>query len=252
MFNGKIIEIVESYCYLGVLFNSISRSNAFIFREHIIYVTQKASKSLFLIRNVEKKVGKLPIKVSLKLFDTLVKPILEYGSEIWIPLKEANAIERLQLKYLKYILGVKTSTSTLAVLGETGRFKLHLSFKIRTIKYWLRLCKLTDNSLVKRAYNCANSLCHTGYVTWASKVKVFLQEVNLEHLWESEVCSELDVLHAYKTRLYELNIRQWKTAVDNTVANPVLYLYRLYTTNYVMSPYLNLKSYQLRKAICKF
>jgi hypothetical protein len=56
----------------------------------------------------------------------------------------------------------------------------------------------------------------------------------------------------YKTRLYELNARQWKTAVDNTVANPVLYLYRLYTTNYVMSPYLNLKSYQLRKAICKF
>ena len=74
------------------------------------------------------------IKLHLKLFDTCVKPILLYCSEIWaLPLLlKRNDMEELecnydkfvpnkvQLKMSKYVLGVHKSASNLAVLGDLG------------------------------------------------------------------------------------------------------------------------------------
>ena len=45
----------------------------------------------------------------LSLFDKLVTPILNYGSEVWGFCK-ANQIERVHLQFCKNLLGVKQST----------------------------------------------------------------------------------------------------------------------------------------------
>ena len=63
----------------------------------------------------------LPIDLQLELFDSLIMPILLYGCEIW-GFKNISMIEKIHLKYLKYILGLKQSTPTCTVLGETGRY----------------------------------------------------------------------------------------------------------------------------------
>jgi hypothetical protein len=63
----------------------------------------------------------LPLKTCLKLFDSLLKPILTYGSEIWLSDYNINLdnfdnlpIEKLQHKMLKCILGVKIQSSNMA------------------------------------------------------------------------------------------------------------------------------------------
>ena len=57
--------------------------------------------------------------------------------------------ERMHLKFLKLILGVKRNCPSLSVLGETGEFPLTIIAAIRIIKYWHRLTTLTDNCLAK-------------------------------------------------------------------------------------------------------
>ena len=54
------------------------------------------------------------IKMKLELFDKMVTPILHYGSEVWgiYCIKE---IDKLHIKFCKYVLGVKTQTSNFAV-----------------------------------------------------------------------------------------------------------------------------------------
>ena len=59
----------------------------------------------------------------LDLFDKLVRPILQYGCEVW-GFANALVIERLHLHFCKQILGVKKSTQNDFVYGELGRTQL--------------------------------------------------------------------------------------------------------------------------------
>ena len=66
--------------------------------------------------------------------------------------------ERMHLKFLKHIPGVKRNCPSLCVLGETGELPLTIIAAIRMSKYWHRLTTLTDNCLAKLAlYETENS-----------------------------------------------------------------------------------------------
>ena len=65
----------------------------------------------------------LPIDLQLDLFDKLVTPILLYGSEIWT-YENNDIIEKLHLRYCKYILSVNKRTTSM-VYGELGRYPLN-------------------------------------------------------------------------------------------------------------------------------
>jgi len=65
----------------------------------------------------------------------LVKPILLYGCETW-GFGNIDMLERVQLIFLKYILGLKASTPNAMVYGETGVFQLKFDIETRVIKYW--------------------------------------------------------------------------------------------------------------------
>ena len=153
MYNSKVLEIVSSYKYLGVMFQSIKRCDGNLFSEAYKYVGNQARKAMFKLIKDSKNVGTLPPNVALKLFDALVVPILEYGSEIWFQNKEIPELESVHLKFLKTILGVRNNTSTLGVRGETGRFPILLRQKVKVLKYWKKIVSMLENSLLKQMYS---------------------------------------------------------------------------------------------------
>jgi len=62
-----------------------------------------------------------------KLFDSMIVPILTYGSEIW-EFKEAEEIERIQIQFCKCFLGVNSTVNNAMVLGECGRLPLSIVY----------------------------------------------------------------------------------------------------------------------------
>ena len=63
----------------------------------------------------------IPIDLQLKLFDSIVEPILLYGLEVW-GFENTIDIEWIHLQFCINILHLRESTPNYMVYGELGRF----------------------------------------------------------------------------------------------------------------------------------
>ena len=61
-----------------------------------------------LLRKI--RILNLPLEIQIQLFDKMIKPILSYGCEIW-GFGTLELLERVQLKFLKYVLNLKKINS---------------------------------------------------------------------------------------------------------------------------------------------
>ena len=91
----------------------------------------------------------------------MVDSVLSYGAEVWGMQLVAKAVqrggstgsaaERLQLGYLRHMLGVRQATPSAVVLAETGQKPLWVRWLRRAAKLWNRLVEQPEDSLVRRA-----------------------------------------------------------------------------------------------------
>ena len=86
--------------------------------------------------------------MALKSFDSRIVPFLLYDSEIWGS-ESRNQIEKIQLRFCKFVLGVGQSANSVAVLGECGTAPLHIKYNKHFIKYWLKLLRSPQGSLLQ-------------------------------------------------------------------------------------------------------
>ena len=100
----------------------------------------------------------LPVDMQVELFNKLVKPIILYGCEIW-GFGNVDVIERVQLKFIKYILKLKNSTPNYMVYRELGMMPLEIDIYTRIISYWGKINeqKPNTNNLRNSVYNAARS-----------------------------------------------------------------------------------------------
>jgi hypothetical protein len=88
-----------------------------------------------------------------QLFDSLVRPIITYGCEVWWASNPVNCrpAESLHRSFLKRIAGLPRNTLTAAVHGEYGRFPLELTMQHLSAKYYQHLASLDDSRIAKQA-----------------------------------------------------------------------------------------------------
>ena len=114
--------------------------------------------------NSKIKLTYLPVHTALKLFDTLILPILLYASEVWQPFLNLNdekwektKVEQIHTQFIKRLLGLNRSTTNILARGEVNRYNLQAQILNRNIKY-IRYIKIKDNSeLVKQAFEFETS-----------------------------------------------------------------------------------------------
>ena len=176
---------------------------------------------------------------------------MSYACELWCKSTEIPCIERVQLRYLKYILGVKDSTCTPAVYGETGRFPIHLNHCIKLIKYWCRLISYKDDSLLKKAFNVMKSLQMAGYNTWLGRVEEILTRYDFKEYWIVGHVNDVDLfIKQFTTKVYDKYVNDWKECF---LKFPVLRNYICFKHCFSMEKYLlNIKDKKLRKVMSKF
>ena len=92
----------------------------------------------------------------IRLFDTLVTPMSEYGTELWA-IKGLKKLEKtnVHVHLYKSILSAKQSTVENFVYGELGRRPCQFSFRWREVKFWNRLIGLPQGRFAYKALQVA-------------------------------------------------------------------------------------------------
>ena len=90
----------------------------------------QARKALYCLYRKLRNIS-IPIDLQFKLLDTLILPILTYGSEIW-GYENTKQLEKLHLQFCRNILGVRTTTPNFMTYGELDRTPIDtLCIKLR-------------------------------------------------------------------------------------------------------------------------
>ena len=131
-FEGSKVELVFEYVYLGVKF-SFNGQNTHSCK----YAIEKGSKAMF---NLYRKVKEFdfPLDLSLHLFKTLVLPVLMHESQVWGTLDHID-IEKIQLKYCRYILNIYNSTPSVMIYGELGIYPLEIEIICGIVGLWFSI-----------------------------------------------------------------------------------------------------------------
>ncbi len=92
------IETVDRFKYLGMLFTSNGT-----FKECAKKLANKGRNALFqLMRNIKDFLG-FEVDTHCHLFDSMIKPILSYGCEVW-GTREYEVLEQVFLRFYQVIL----------------------------------------------------------------------------------------------------------------------------------------------------
>ena len=136
---------MKTFKYLGYTFYKNDEEN-----EHIQQTTKKANIALPQTWGIGHRKFKNNFKLRMLLFDKLIASIIMYGAEIW-GWKEQSKIEKIQTKYVRWILGLDTQTPVYIIEEETKRFKMKTEAGRRAMKYEEKLRRTPWKSL---AYDC--------------------------------------------------------------------------------------------------
>ena len=136
-YDGELLKKVGKFTYLGVTLSATCK-----FYQAQKSLSEQATKALFSLNSLFDKVH-LDLSEKLKLFDSMVMPLLMYGAEAW-GFHRALDAERVYLKFLKRMLSVRPQTANTAVYGELGRVPLNILRKERILKYWFKIVNSRD------------------------------------------------------------------------------------------------------------
>ena len=245
--NGTQLEVVSEYKYLGILF---CRSGSF-FRSKK-YIADQGRKAVFALLKKAKQLL-LPLDIQIDLFNKCIRPILLYGCEIW-GYGNVEILEQVQLRFLKYVLNLKTTTPNYIVYGETGVLPLKIEINYRIISYWTKLVSDDNNKLCSQLYFIAKSHIdntrNTSKFGWIEKVRLILNSNGFSGIWNThQFPSRIWLAKAVKQKLIDLFLNQWISDVET---NSSSYTYRIFKTDFQFENYLTRVPFNLRKYLIKF
>jgi hypothetical protein len=198
---STVLEYVHEYKYLGLVIN-----------EHLNYVTtsdvlvKAAGRALGACISKFKSLKNMEYKTYTTIYETCINPVMNYGSEIW-GYKDYTKCNTVQLRAMKFFLGVHKYTPNVGVRGEFGWLKPKLERWKNICRYWNRLMNMDQSRMLYQIFIFDYHICKNN---WSSEVKAIFNEIGIGKTFESlESC----VLDDVDLKLKENNKMCWEREV---------------------------------------
>ena len=187
----------------------------------------------------------------MDLFDKLITPIFNYGSEVW-GFYPAKSVETTHMSFCKRMLKVKQTTQNDFVHGELGRVDYQSLRYINIVKFWLKLIQTDERKYIRLTYNMMlNDLeMKPNKQNWASMVKHLLSRLGFFEVWNAQGVGNIcNFISAVKTRVKDIYTQDWHSRLEKSSRA------RFYVNiaNFKCQTYLNaLNIEKYRRSLCKF
>ena len=152
-YDDAVLNIVETHKHLGI---HLSANNKWT--KHIDSIIMSASKQVSYLRKLKYKLSKDTLN---KLYCTYIRPLLEYGSEVWdgCSINDTNRLEQIQLNAARIVTGLPIFASLRSLYFETGWENLGDRRQIRKLTLMYKIANGDAPSylidlLPKRVHNC--------------------------------------------------------------------------------------------------
>jgi exonuclease III len=214
--NGVKVDVVNEHVDLGLLVSQKQTGRNNWSSSCHLPLIKAATVKLHSIMRRAKEIGLQSPRLLCRLFDTLIRPSLTYGSEIWgveLGLLDhdkagsvAHSVEKVHLQYLKRILGVKRSTTSTHVRGEFGRHPVVMNIWILIIKYFFRLREMDGGRLLCIAFKQSKYLASRGMHSW-----FHYADLGLKIIAEDYECKNTSFLG---DQIRDIHLKKWVSEVQ--------------------------------------
>ena len=213
--NGRSIAPCNSHKDLGIVIASDLK-----WTDHLHLISSKAYKKLGLLRRTFCATNSISTKK--RLYISLVRSQLLYGSQIWRPvlIKDINLIESIQRRATKYILNDYTSDYK-ARLTKLHLLPLSVLFELHDICFFIKSLKSDANS----SFNIVNFVSFNTNQTRSGSHMKLVQPLSkhsrdkqfyfnrLPSLWNS--LPAIDLTLSYKLIKHRLKVTLWNHFLAN-------------------------------------
>ena len=273
VYRNEKLESVNDYEF-KFLGNYISRNGSLSATAK--QLAQKAQKVMYSISARTSSISQVPPTLACHLFDSLVRPILTFNSEVWymdiyrsfynsdhrakknnIKPNYFNFIDKsvtdaVHTKFCKYTLGVKKCASNIASRAELGRYPMDSFVKIQSLLYEDRLKKSETSPILKECYSLTQKLHSEGIYSWYSYVNHVRNDLNVQYAHEKNMpCKSSNKLY-YKKELSNHYKGHFHEKLLNLENNSKLQLFKSLKSEYIFENYLHCLNPNYRRNICKF
>ena len=175
---GGEIKQVNKYKYLGIDMKGNLKWGDYKKRQ-----LEKAEGRLNFVGAMGINSGMLSVKAADKVWKALVRPIVEYGAEIWGGGDWEDG-EKLQRSMGKRILGLKESTTNEVVRGEMGWWSMKARRDMIRLRYWRKILNMGQERLTKKVYEWELRLGVDR--SWKGYTRELLDTLGLGAYWDKQ------------------------------------------------------------------
>ena len=245
--NGERIDIVNSFKYLGLEFHKNRRYITAI--KSNLAKARRASFSIFR----KSKTLNLSVSCQIHILNTIVKPILLYGCEVFC-FDNFKMLETFYLQCLKRILYVKKSTSSCMVYAETGCTPLYVDVMKRSLCFYVKTQYAPQPNLASTMLYILHKSHAYGRLDskYLQYIRNSLTEIGLPYLYYNYTplnTTITAIASRIKRSVTDQYIQNWRVTV-NTSHKAVFY--RSIKHNTEFEPYLDILPKSKRIALTRF
>lgn len=217
-YSGSDMKVVPCFVYLGILYDETTGVKGAAKRG-----MDKGRRAMFAMLKRCHELNIHNVGLKCHLFDALVRPVVNYGCEVWAPSVMASGdhfiaglreeAEKFHLAFLRQCLGVRKCTHTAALMHEMGRLPLAFNWIKQVLNFWNKICLRAHSDLAKMALVESMTLARDGVnACWAGQLARCLRRYGFDLLNHGEVAMDVTSIMAMAQKEW------WTTKVETSPA----------------------------------
>jgi hypothetical protein len=232
---GTPVPIAQEFKYLGMVFHSTKGVHSAI-EDRL----DRARKGLFAMYQRLNAISRgRNIVMALHLFNSLVEPVLLYGSQVWAPdvlvhtikdLSQPDGVNKLDhffLGFLRHLVGLRKSVPVPMVFMELGQDPMIDRVLFRLIRFWNKLVDMPEDSWARKALFCevqqiqqslADRPSSRSCTSWSHSTLQLMLTLNLKPLSRQSKQPNAISFKEFRQKLQTRRLNAWLSLPDPDVA----------------------------------